>query len=182
MDERHAQLWSDAVNSRQDRKLGPTELVHKGLKGCLSTAIKQRQYNVVFSAWWKREATCNISGMNELKSKAMHEWNRTVSRSLTSIATTTHVHSFVTSRLDYCSSLYIDLPATRLNCLSRASFMSNLLAPPPCTAGPSLWLALWYGMEWSPIGSSHFLEYSHRNSFSNSKQHYLAAGAGSASE
>src|SRR6218665_1792772 len=44
---------------------------------------------------------------------------RTVSRSLTSTAAATLVHSFVTSRLDYCSSLYIGLPATRLNCLDR---------------------------------------------------------------
>src|SRR6218665_221251 len=29
------------------------------------------------------------------------------------------VHSFVPSRLGYCSSLYIGLPATRLNCLDR---------------------------------------------------------------
>src|SRR6218665_1790149 len=43
----------------------------------------------------------------------------TVSRSLSSTATATLVHSFVTSRLDYCSSLYIGLPATRLNCLDR---------------------------------------------------------------
>src|SRR6218665_3243902 len=41
------------------------------------------------------------------------------SRSLTSTAVATLVHSFVTSRLDCCSSLYIDLPATRLNCLNR---------------------------------------------------------------
>ena len=44
---------------------------------------------------------------------------RTVSRSLTSTAAATLVHSFVTSRLDYCSSLYFGLPATRLNCLDR---------------------------------------------------------------
>src|SRR6218665_3189013 len=43
----------------------------------------------------------------------------TVSRSLTSAAAATFVHSFVTTRLDYCSSLYIGLPATRLNCLNR---------------------------------------------------------------
>src|SRR6218665_1028091 len=44
---------------------------------------------------------------------------RTVSRSLTTTAAATLVHSFVTSRLDYCSSLYIGLPATLLNCLDR---------------------------------------------------------------
>src|SRR6218665_1328171 len=58
--------------------------------------------------------------------------------------------------------------------LSRASFMSHLLAPPSCRAGPSPWLALWYGMV-SHWLSSHFLEYSPRNSFSNLKQHYSAA-------
>src|SRR6218665_1008424 len=42
---------------------------------------------------------------------------RTVSLSLTSTAAATLVYSFVTSRLDYCSSLYIGFPATRLNCL-----------------------------------------------------------------
>src|SRR6218665_164275 len=61
--------------------------------------------------------------------------------------------------------------------LSRASFMYYLLAPPPCRAGPSTWLALWYGMvaHWL---SGHFLEYSPRNSFSNLKQHYSAATRG----
>src|SRR6218665_1681266 len=39
---------------------------------------------------------------------------------------------------------------------------------------PSLLLALWYGMVSHWI-SSHFLEYSPRNSFSNLKQHHLAA-------
>src|SRR6218665_1619301 len=58
--------------------------------------------------------------------------------------------------------------------LSRASFMSHLLAPPPCRAGPSPWFALWYGMV-SHWLSGHFLEYSPRNSFSNLKQHYSAA-------
>src|SRR6218665_3943912 len=61
--------------------------------------------------------------------------------------------------------------------LSSASFMSHLPAPPPCRAGPSPWLALWYGI----IGmvshwlSGHFLEYSPRNSLSNLHQHYSAA-------
>src|SRR6218665_651429 len=58
--------------------------------------------------------------------------------------------------------------------LSRASFMSRLLAPPSCRAGPSPWSVLWYGMisHWL---SGHFLEYSPRNFFSNLKQHYSAA-------
>ena len=57
--------------------------------------------------------------------------------------------------------------------LSRASFMSHLLAPPPCRAGPSPSLALWYGMV-SQWFSGHFQEYSPSNSFSNLKQHYFA--------
>src|SRR6218665_4181419 len=56
--------------------------------------------------------------------------------------------------------------------LSRASFMSHLLARPPCRAGSSPWLALWYGMV-SHWLSGHFLEYSPRNSFSYLK-HYSA--------
>src|SRR6218665_3376835 len=42
-----------------------------------------------------------------------------ISRSLTSTATATLVHAFVTSRLDYCSTLYVGLPAVSLGCLER---------------------------------------------------------------
>src|SRR6218665_2997864 len=44
---------------------------------------------------------------------------RVISRSLTSTATATLVHAFVTSRLDYCSTLYIGVPAVRLGCIER---------------------------------------------------------------
>src|SRR6218665_2908321 len=43
--------------------------------------------------------------------------------------------------------------------LNRASFISHLLAPPPCRAGPFPWLAPWYGMV-SHWLSGHFQEYS----------------------
>ena len=41
----------------------------------------------------------------------------TVVRSLTSNATATLIYAFFTARLDYCSSLYADLPVGRLRCL-----------------------------------------------------------------
>src|SRR6218665_2146929 len=44
---------------------------------------------------------------------------RVISRSLTSTATATLVHAFVTSRIDYCSTLYVGLPAVCLGCLER---------------------------------------------------------------
>jgi len=52
---------------------------------------------------------------------------RTVYRALTGTATTTLVHSFFACRLDYSSSsLYICVPAIRLNCL--AAFCAMLPA------------------------------------------------------
>src|SRR6218665_351836 len=68
--------------------------------------------------------------------------------------------------------LPLGVPTTFVR-LSKASFMSQLLAPPPCRAGPFPWLALWYGMVSHGL-SGHFQEYSPRNSVSNLKQHYSA--------
>src|SRR6218665_2666151 len=42
---------------------------------------------------------------------------RIISRSLTSTAPSNLVHAFVTSRLGYCSTLYVGLPAMHLGCL-----------------------------------------------------------------
>src|SRR6218665_3317419 len=42
-----------------------------------------------------------------------------MSRSLTSTATATLVHAFVTFWLDYCSTLYAGLPAVHLGCLEQ---------------------------------------------------------------
>ena len=44
---------------------------------------------------------------------------RVVARSLSFTASSTLVHAFVCSRLDYCSSLYVGLPQVRLNSLVR---------------------------------------------------------------
>jgi len=44
---------------------------------------------------------------------------RVISRSLSPDAASTVVHSFVVSRLDYCSAIYDGLPACRLKCLNR---------------------------------------------------------------
>jgi len=76
--------------------------------------------------------------------------------------------------------LPLGVPATSAQ-LSKASFMSYLLVRPPRRAGPSLWLALWYGMV-SHWLSDRFLESSPRNFFSNLKQLFGSAGVGSASE
>ena len=43
----------------------------------------------------------------------------TVAHALSSSAATTLVHSFVTTRLEYCLSLYSGLPSARLTCLDR---------------------------------------------------------------
>jgi len=69
--------------------------------------------------------------------------------------------------------LAFGVPATSAQ-LSRVSFRSHLLAPPPPRAGLSSWLAFWSRMV-SRWLSGHFQEYSPRNSFSNSKQHCSAA-------
>jgi hypothetical protein len=44
---------------------------------------------------------------------------KVISRSLTSRAAATLVHAFVVSRLDYCSSMYVGLPACRVGPLNR---------------------------------------------------------------
>src|SRR6218665_2277465 len=62
-----------------------------------------------------------------------------------------------------CPPLSARVPATSAR-LSRASFTSHFLAPPPCRAGPSPWMALWSGVV-SHWLFGHFLEYSPRNSF-----------------
>ena len=43
----------------------------------------------------------------------------TVARSLTASAATTLVHAFITSRLDYCSTLYTGWATCRFSCLER---------------------------------------------------------------
>ena len=53
---------------------------------------------------------------------------RTVARSLTASATSTLIHAFVPTRLDYCCSVYAGLPAVRLGCLDR---ILRHAAPPP---------------------------------------------------
>src|SRR6218665_1179536 len=73
-----------------------------------------------------------------------------------------------------CILLYAEATHNIMYQFLRLSLQSHLLAPPPCRAGPSPWLALWYGMV-SHWLSGHFLEYSPRNSFSNLKQHYSAS-------
>src|SRR6218665_1411827 len=51
-----------------------------------------------------QRATCSLTGIDQ--------WG---------LRHCTLVHSFVTSRLDYCSPLYIGLPATRLNRVLRSA-------------------------------------------------------------
>ena len=70
------------------------------------------------------------------------------------------------------------LMTTRMMLTASSQFSSGIKEPPPCRAGPSPWLALWYGMV-SHWLSGHLLGYSPRNSFSNLKQHYLATGSAS---
>ena len=52
---------------------------------------------------------------------------KVVSRSLTPDAASTLVHAFIVSRLDYCSALYLGLPATRIGCLDRVLRMAARL-------------------------------------------------------
>ena len=44
---------------------------------------------------------------------------RTVARSLTASATSTLIHAFITTRIDYCCSLYAGFASVRLRCLDR---------------------------------------------------------------
>src|SRR6218665_1777836 len=89
-----------------------------------------------------------------------------------------HVRDWRSFDCEAFKAALLQLSPTRVSTttawLSIASIMSHFVpAPPSCRTGPSLWLALWSGMvsDWL---SGHFLEYSSRNSFSNSKQHYSA--------
>ena len=51
---------------------------------------------------------------------------RTVARSLTASATSILIHAFITSRIDYCCSLYAGFPSVRLGFLNR--FMRSAAA------------------------------------------------------
>ena len=77
---------------------------------------------------------------------------RTIARSLSSTASATLVHSFVTIRLDYCCSLYAGLSAARLNCLDRVlrSAAAVLVAYPNSTTSPAICATFFTG---SRLGS-----------------------------